>query len=383
MNQFDINKIKTNLNVQNIQDSIVDNRQQMHIEITITNACNLNCKYCFEHDHSNKLNLYEEDKQLSLIKDLCENFNTLKFNQLQIVFWGGEPMLNLSFIYKIIEITHQYQFVNYFMYSNGSLYDAYIKFINNKLIQSIKNRLKIQLSYDGDPINEIERGISKEIIINVARLLKDNNFNFSFKATASTKTFKYIPNAWKSYEQLYDEFNCNYALTIDMTSVDFDKYFDEWKTTIIQILAYEYQFFKKYNKYLLSWLNYNNYNDGKMVCGKDYACHIHTNGNIYICHGCAYLNNEQKFIIGHTNEIKSLNDVLCKHAYGKRDNECFNCPAIYCNSCHIYNVDENHIYDTWLSNMNINKIRCQYFKFFGVAKKILDFIIIKRIHIIN
>ena len=378
MANLNIEEIKSKLNVYNAQDGIDDKRQSIHIEITLTDACNMNCRYCFEHSHINKSNLIEEEKQLNLIKELCINFDTIKFKDLQIVFWGGEPMLNMKFMHKIIETTSPYRFVNYFMYSNGTLIEKYNEFVHDKLINSIKDRFRIQISYDGNPINKLERYNDGQTIIDVARMLKDNGFSWSLKATASSKTIKYIPLAWKEYEKLYNEFGniIQYSLTLDMTSKDLDKHFDEWKCTVIEIMAHEYQFVKQHKHFLMSWLNYKEFNDNKMTCCKDYACHLHTNGNIYICHGCAYVDNHQKFLLGSTKSIDSLTSILKTHNYGTRNNDCFNCGAVFCNMCHVYNVNPNDIFGTWLSSIDKNKTRCMYFKYFGLAKKILDFMLI-------
>jgi len=52
-------------------------------------------------------------------------------------------MLNMKFMHKIIEITSPYKFVNYFMYSNGTLIEQYKIFVHDNLIKSIKNRFRI------------------------------------------------------------------------------------------------------------------------------------------------------------------------------------------------------------------------------------------------
>lgn len=378
MNKFNIDQMKSNLQIINLQDNTPDYRQPLHIEITITNACNMNCKYCFERNHVNLANHIEENRQLHLIENLCKDFDTTKFNGLQIVFWGGEPMLNIEFMKKIIIITAQYEFVVYFMYSNGTLLEQYAVFFNDILIKSIKHRFRIQLSYDGDPINKIERGIDKDKIIKTAHFLQDNGFSFSFKATVSSKTIRYMPNAWKSFEELYEEFNCDikYAPTIDMTSDNISSVINDWENAITQIMVYEYYFFKKHHTFLLSWLNYDNFNDNKLICNKDYTCHLHTDGNIYICHGCPYLDQHEKFKLGTTNTINTLYDVLKKYQHGKRDDKCFDCVSVFCNFCHLYHVNPNDIHSTWLSSINNNKDRCYCFKYAGMMKKLLDYILI-------
>ena len=43
---------------------------------------------------------------------------------MSITFWGGEPLLNLEFVEKIISATIEHDFVNYYMFTNGTLIDS-------------------------------------------------------------------------------------------------------------------------------------------------------------------------------------------------------------------------------------------------------------------
>jgi sulfatase maturation enzyme AslB (radical SAM superfamily) len=69
------------------------------ISIITTNACNLRCEYCFEHNKVNKNITFETVKKfIDYVAD-----NTKKWNYgrpFAVSFLGGEPLLNLSIIEK-------------------------------------------------------------------------------------------------------------------------------------------------------------------------------------------------------------------------------------------------------------------------------------------
>ena len=110
------------------------------------------------------------------------------------------------------------------MYSNGTLLDAYEKFIENPIISRNNYRFEVQLSYDGSPHNEKMRGYGEDKILKTARLLFKSGFKVSFKATLVFNMLKHFVDAWKSYERLYDEFGSSvrYSPTLDTTNIGID-----------------------------------------------------------------------------------------------------------------------------------------------------------------
>jgi uncharacterized protein len=101
--------MKQHINSNNIISALA-NLPQLVFEVT--DACNLKCKYCgygeFYDDYDSR-----EDKMLStqkaikLIDYLVEFWNSDKNkslkNNLYISFYGGEPLLNMSFIRTVVD----------------------------------------------------------------------------------------------------------------------------------------------------------------------------------------------------------------------------------------------------------------------------------------
>ena len=74
---------------ENIGDGFLDFSKIRKIELIMTNACNLNCTYCFAHGGSYNKKIRKISKEvLNKVIDLISNNDVL-----EIVFFGGEPTL--------------------------------------------------------------------------------------------------------------------------------------------------------------------------------------------------------------------------------------------------------------------------------------------------
>ena len=75
------------------------------LEITTTEGCNFNCSYCFERDVAPKV--FDDKNYDLLIKRIHELLNNDWFQEeyegLKIIFWGGEPTMNMSLCERIIQ----------------------------------------------------------------------------------------------------------------------------------------------------------------------------------------------------------------------------------------------------------------------------------------
>lgn len=187
------------------------NDDNVFIEITTTDNCNCNCSYCFEGAHckTKPRDLAYEKLVLDRLGEFCEAFaakhgidsgiNDEKFSgpYVTVSFWGGEPFMNEDFLESLVEKTSQYRFARYHVYSNGTLVDAYRKFIfSSCFTEDVASRFHVQLSYDGSPHNEVKRGYSREKVIETAKLLCNAGVGISFKATLSFDMFSKLPEIW-------------------------------------------------------------------------------------------------------------------------------------------------------------------------------------------
>lgn len=127
--------------------------------LEVTDSCNLNCRYCGLAD------LYEErtirnGKKLSFkkartiidylfsIRDIPSGVNY----PLTISFYGGEPLLNVGLIKKVIDYLKDPRFpkVNFGMTTNAMLLDKHMDFL-------VEHKFQLVISLDGNEINHSYR----------------------------------------------------------------------------------------------------------------------------------------------------------------------------------------------------------------------------------
>jgi len=244
-------------------------------------------------------------------------------------------------------------------------------------IDKIKDRFSIQLSYDGEPHNTLKRGYGNEKILKAADILKKTGIKFSFKATLSYDMIKFLPEIWKSYEELHDRYlDCHvrYFPTLD-TNETKPEFFDDWKKSLIEIAKLELQFFNKHGFHLWAW-----FQDGKkMTCKLKNTFHMHTDGNIYICHGAPYVDNKN-VKLGKTETTENLNDIVEKTFDTKTlTYDCIKCCSTQCAVCHITLLKpDSDIAESWTNDRANDKEKCKYYKYFGYVSKLLKYCILKQ-----
>ena len=152
----------------NVSDNIINTRQ---IVYEVTDSCNLTCTYCalgelyegFDERIGKKINTRNAINLLKYIFNLKpKNGN----NKLYISFYGGEALLNYTFIKQIVEVSKQLNVekkleIKYTMTTNATLIHKYIDFL-------IMNEFFLLISLDGNEDNHSYRIFSNN---------KKNTFN--------------------------------------------------------------------------------------------------------------------------------------------------------------------------------------------------------------
>ena len=162
-----------------------------YIRLILTEKCNLACQYCFV-DKSKK-DFAEEN-----IKDLCKFVKQNCEQNVELQFFGGEPLICFDIIAKCIQrleeecSSHKF---SYIITTNGTLINKEIATVfkkhNFKVYISIDGNKKMHDAYrkyrngNGSYVNTVE-GINylKELGVNVSALITYNQFNSHFLADA-------------------------------------------------------------------------------------------------------------------------------------------------------------------------------------------------------
>ena len=125
----------------------------MHYYLALTSKCNLLCKYCYGKSTEDYLTKEEEDKydftlpsEINFSIDELKNF-AKKDDNFQITFYGGEPLLKIDLIKKIMDNIKAKSFM---IQTNGILLD--------KLDKNYVNQFKtILISIDGTKLHTNNR----------------------------------------------------------------------------------------------------------------------------------------------------------------------------------------------------------------------------------
>lgn len=166
----------------------------------LTQKCNLNCSYCFEHNKSGKdmdPNRSYDALTNSGKRDVIPNYKSFII--------GGEPFCNYSWIEKLNELIksnpvltekHKNDLImsNNSLITNGTLLDKY----QNEILN---NNLHLQISLDGTKkahdscrVDYNNQGSYDKIVSNI-KLLEDKDFsNYSLHGVLSSE----------NYDQLYE-----------------------------------------------------------------------------------------------------------------------------------------------------------------------------------
>ena len=118
------------------------------VTLIVDEGCNLNCKYCFEHTKkSKKMSFSTAKKSIDFIASINDNIN--------ITFFGGEPLLNFGLIKKIVEYceeTYREKNIKYILITNATL-------INDNIASFLMdNNFSVTISLDGGKrLNDLNR----------------------------------------------------------------------------------------------------------------------------------------------------------------------------------------------------------------------------------
>ncbi len=140
----------------------------MDFYLMMTKHCNLSCRYCsgvnIQTTFGQEISRPDLDRQLEYVFSVVRRYPEQKHS---LMFYGGEPLLNLDDIEEVIRRTKptEYNF-QYLIYTNGTLLDKASEFF-------LENLSYIFVSIDGiERIHDAQRGEGtyKKIMSNIQNL---------------------------------------------------------------------------------------------------------------------------------------------------------------------------------------------------------------------
>lgn len=341
------------------------------LHITVTHLCNCRCKYCFEKDHTDVIDSEEENRQIDLLKKFCDTFDKDKYSTFNILFWGGEPMMRYDFVRRIILATKDYYFVNYIVYTNGTLKNKWNELINEEFFDEIKERFAARVSFDGEPQHTDLRGVSSENAIQLCYDLKKRGARFFTRSTLSFDYVGHLPDMWESFKKEHlKDYDFTYYPIFD-TTIDDDTNYDKFVEALKEMTRREFDFYSEHKHVVCEWFMKENIRPDikcRNCMAKNFAC-MNKDGNFYPCYGCESFPWADKIVIGNTKKANTLEDILCTGNFGEENEECKNCDAVFCFTCHAANIpfpkDFEEFKSLWHKNRNAKHKRCRFYKAVG------------------
>ncbi|MDN9636577.1 4Fe-4S cluster-binding domain-containing protein [Clostridioides difficile] len=310
----------------------------MECTVWVTKSCNLNCKYCYEHENKETGNMsYDiENKLLNKIKNLIieskEEVHTIQFH-------GGEPLLNFKLIKRFVKEIEEIKgnsIIRYGMTTNGTIWNEEIE----KFFKDYKNKFcgYISISIDGDCKTHNKNRIYKNNIgsfnkaIKTAYKMKLIFENLRCRVTVTPNTI----------EDLSDNIKYLIDLGFKQISVAFNLFSNQWNESHISIIE------KQYKETLNYWKEHNLQTEISIVdeiikdkksLGTCYPnIHYYIDGLIY---PCTFVVGLKDYSIGNISDGIYRKKVESIINFGAIDNpkceDCNNKRACSSNRCKLIN----------------------------------------------
>lgn len=247
-----------------VVETALANVEQLIFEVT--EDCNLKCKYCtfgefYVEDPNRKSKTPDIDAALKLLDFLEErwnsNHNRFLKKEIRVGFYGGEPLLNIEFIEKIIDrvnsidLKNRGQFI-FIMTTNGVLVKKYMDFL-------VKHDFHLIISLDGNEAHNTHRVFKNgkpafPAIMESINALKERYPDF-FKDNTSFISVLHDKN---SVSEVYDFFEKQFDKQPNITSLNNDGIDESQKEAFLNT-------YKNFTEHLLQAENYNEIEEKNFV----------------------------------------------------------------------------------------------------------------------
>ena len=281
--------------------------------LSITSRCNLNCKYCYVKRENKDMNFEVAKRAIDLVIKSNPYF-------FRILFTGGEPLLRVEFLEKVIKYAiSKSKEVGFQIQTNGTL-------INDEIIKIMKKyEIQVGVSLDGIPkINDLQRGKSKEVIEGLEKL-KEHKITIGVTCVLTSINIEYLTE----FIEFLDNFENVYAVGFDILKKKYGNLSPPSLDQINLIISS----YKKARR-----IKFREIESAKFLILKKiprykycFGCSLKTiyvdpEGDLY---PCASFDQDKRFFLGNIFEISSFEEVLIKSPLKERDarfmKKCSNC----------------------------------------------------------
>ena len=337
-------------------------------DFLLTERCNMNCKYCFEHKLSG-LDVNDE----KLVKYINEKTNGSFF------LFGGEPLLTIDSIIKIINTISK---TNINTERKMKMIDSCKSVITNGTlikanIDKIKeNGLRMQISFDGvkeaHDMNRVFKGGkgTYDIVMNAIKLCHDNGISWSLHGVITKKTLPFLADTtmlmielYNKYEGVNDVIN---HLNQNIYQIIFEQEYNDQDIDILiqqfQDICYRIMNHPKFNdnqkKQMLT--NFLNRKGGICAAGTTLLA-VDVNFDIYPCHRLvAFEEERKKYRLGNIYDIHNFENFGIYNSFFRQR---YMVGSVYSSNINIRgNFNKNTRWMNWCPSTNFETSNSIYFQ---------------------
>lgn len=289
----------------------------MEYYLFVTNECNLGCAYCSVLIDCQKHNLpLEPTYSVKTLKKFIDATQISKNSDVaDVVFFGGEPTLNLPFIQKVMDGlgkgNNNYT-IRYMLHTNGLLLSKIPITILDRI-----DTIMLSVNYTEIPQHNLNQGYFQTIVtgIRYVKNIKSLPIIGRFTITENTSLFSSVSLMHHFFDYVYWQIeNCS---AFD----NFNEFSASYKFDLQNLLNMWHSFLKKGVKLnfipFLACINFivDNTSPIAFNCGyNESMVYIQTDGSCYTC--CEDITSNLN-VVGHIEKELSfaefsLNDTICQ-----------------------------------------------------------------------
>jgi len=294
----------------------------MEYYIFVSNKCNLNCNYCSIMVEAERYNLpvspvYSYNELNKFIR-----MTQTKYNQqdIDIIFFGGEPTLDYNFIsYLILEQDkelHDFT-IRYMLHTNGLL----LKHIPNNILLRL-NAIMLSINSLEIPSNHLNNSYFESVISSIQHVKRHSSIPIvgRFTITENTNLYTLIMQFHHFFDYVYWQIeNCQYFS-------NYDNFYNSY-TYELQLLINFWESYLKKGVVInfipfLSCVSFNNKisKNLNVLCGfNDSMIYIQTDGHCYSC---------VEDFLSNKNLIGNIKSGIKFHNFSLKDKKCHFCEYI-------------------------------------------------------
>ena len=171
--------------------SLADEGAMNYFWLTLTNQCNIHCKYCFNYIHSHHESLSPE-KVVRIIKTHLQLKEGVNGSPLRILYFGGEPTLNQEALFAAVDFLVENEIeCQQYLLTNG--------LFNQKVFSNLVGKnINFQISYDGPMadlrLTKCQKSSASDKTVSMIKKLTSYGENVLIRATIHQGNVQSIPD---------------------------------------------------------------------------------------------------------------------------------------------------------------------------------------------